>query len=164
MSRKIPETITEKEFIEIMKKTKPRHHRLAFALSFYAGLRVSEIVNLRPEHIDKGRRLINIKQGKGNKDRNVGLPPQVIRGINGLPIGCGVRALQVAFKKKAKEVLDKDLHFHTLRHSSATYYLNEKKWDLRSVQVLLGHSRIDTTVIYTHVSPENIVEKMWEGK
>jgi len=160
--RKIPETISEEEFLSILKSTIRPHHKLAFALGFYAGLRVSEVVNLKPDNIDRGRKLLLIKQAKGKKDRNIPIPPQVIRGLKHLPIKCGVRALEIAFKKIAKKVLDKDLHFHILRHSAATYYLIKKKWDLRSVQVLLGHSRIQTTEIYTHVNPKNLVDKMWD--
>lgn len=160
--RKIPEIIKEKELIEVIKKTKQKHHKLAFALGFYQAMRVSEIVNLRLDNIDKGQKLIKIKQAKGNKDRNIPIAPQVMNGLKNLPIKCGVRALEIAFKNRCKEVLGKDLHFHTLRHSGASYYLNDKKWDMRSVQIFLGHSRITTTEIYTHVSPENLIQKMWD--
>lgn len=162
VGRKIPETITEEELIKVLKATRKKHHRLAFALGFYECMRVSEVVNLLPEHVDRGQKLIRIKQGKGGKDRNIPINPKVMRGLSILPIKCGVRALQIAFKLKAKKVLGKDLHFHTLRHSGATYYLNVKKWSTRQVQVLLGHSKITTTEIYTHVSPIDLVERMWE--
>jgi integrase/recombinase XerD len=162
MARKIPETISEEELIKIVEGTEKVHHKLAFMLGFYQGMRVSEIVNLKPEHIDRGRKLLMIKQGKGKRDRNIPISPQVIRGLKHIPIGCGVRALEIAFKNKAKEILNKDIHFHILRHSSATYYLTKKKWDLRSVQVFLGHSRIQTTEIYTHVNPEDLVNRMWD--
>ena len=125
-------------------------------------MRISEIVKLKPENIDFGQKLIRIKQGKGGTDRNIPIAPEVLRGLKHLPIRCGVRALQVIFKKYVKLAgIDKDLHFHCLRHSGASHYLNKKKWDLRSVQVFLGHSRIDTTTIYTHVNPQDLVNKMW---
>jgi len=162
--RKIPEVITEEELIKLLNAVKHKHHKLAFALGFYEGMRISEIVNLKPENIDKEQRIIRIKQAKGSKDRNIPIAPEVMKGIKILPIRCGVRALEIAFKKKAKEVLGKDLHFHLLRHSGASHYLNKKKWDLRSVQVLLGHSRINVTEIYTHISPENLVNRMWDEK
>lgn len=162
MKRKIPETITEEEFIKIIKATKKKHHRIAFVLGFYGAMRVSEIVNLKPEHIDKGQRIIRIKQAKGHKDRNIPIPPQAVRGLSYIPIKCKVRALQIAFKRMSKEVLGKDLHFHSLRHSGATHYLNKKKWSTRQVQQLLGHSKIQTTEIYTHVTPEVLIERMWE--
>lgn len=160
---KLPETITEEEFIKILKITKKPHHKLAFMLGFYACMRVSEITGLQPDNIDNGQRLIRIKQGKGSKDRNIPLPPQVIRGLKHLPIKCGIRALEIAFKQKAKKVLQRDnIHFHSLRHSGATHYLSTKKWNIRQVQQMLGHSRITTTEIYTHVSPSDLVAKMWE--
>jgi integrase/recombinase XerD len=163
MSRKIPETIIEQEFIKLLKNTAKKHHRIAFILGFYGCMRVSEIVNLLPEHIDRGQRLIRIKQAKGNKDRNIPIPPQAVKGLSHIPIKCGVRSLQIAFKNKAKKVLDKDLHFHTLRHSGATHYLNKKKWSTRQVQQLLGHSKITTTEIYTHVTPQDLINEMWDN-
>lgn len=168
--RRIPEVLDEDEIISLIKGTKHQHHKLAFAIGFYQAMRISEIVKLKPEHIDKGKRLIKIKGSmsgggaKGDKDRNIPIAPQVLKQLRLLPIGCGVRALQIAFKKRVKESLNRtDLSFHSLRHSGASHYLNKKKWDLRSVQVFLGHSGIQTTEIYTHVSPENLIDKMWEN-
>ena len=164
MGRKIPITISEKELILIVKKVKNPKHKLAFMLGFYQCMRVGEVVSLLPSNIDKGMKLILIKQGKGDKDRNIPIAPEVIGGLRHLPVGVGIRALQKSFKKHSKIVIDKDIHFHTLRHSGATHYLNVKKWDIRQVQVFLGHSKIQTTEIYTHVSPQVLIDKMWEGK
>ena len=164
MGRKIPETISEKEFLQILKVTKKPHHRIAFLLGFYGAMRVSEIVNLKQEHIDRGQRIIRIKQGKGNKDRNIPLPPQAVRGLSHIPIPCGIRALQIAVKAKAKKALGVNFKFHGLRHSGASFYLNEKGWSTRQVQVLLGHSKVSTTEIYLHVTPTVLIDKMWEGQ
>lgn len=160
--RKIPETITEAEFIKLLKEVKKKHHKTAFLLGFYACMRVSEVVNLEPENIDKGQKLIRIKQAKGAKDRNCPLPPQLVRSLKEIPLKCNIRALQIAFKRYANTVLGKDLHFHSLRHSGATHYLNAKKWSTRQVQQLLGHAKIQTTEIYTHVSPAVLIDKMWD--
>ena len=162
MARKIPETITEEEFIKLLRAVKQKHHRAAFILGFYGAMRVSEIINLKPENIDKGQKIIRIKQAKGNKDRNIPLPPQAVKALSYIPIKCGVRALEIAIKNYGKKSLNKDIHFHTLRHSGATHYLNKKKWSTRAVQQLLGHSKIQTTEIYTHVTPQDLIEKMWE--
>jgi len=162
--RKLPETITEEEFIKILKATRKKHHRLAFILGFYGCMRVSEIVKLKPEDMDRGQRLIRIKQAKGNKDRNIPIPPQAVRGLSYLPIKCGVRALEIAINKISLKAIGKKIKFHTLRHSGATYYLNKKKWSIRQVQQLLGHSKIQTTEIYTHVTPQDLIDKMWEEK
>jgi len=162
MGRKIPETLSEEEIIKLLESIKKPKYKLSIALGFYQGMRVSEIVNLKPENVDKGQKLIRIKQAKGKKDRNIPIAPQVMKGLKHLPIGRSVRTLERIFKDKCKSLFDKDLHFHTLRHSGASYYLNKKKWDLRSVQVFLGHSKIATTEIYTHVSPQDLLERMWE--
>jgi integrase len=161
MKRKIPETITEEEFIKLLKAVKKNHHRIAFILGFYGCLRVSEVVNLRQQHIDRGQRLLRIKEAKGNKDRNIPIPPESVRGLSHIPVKCGVRALQIAIKHYGKLTLDKDIHFHTLRHSGATHYLIKKKWDTRYLQQLLGHASLDTTQIYTHVKPDILIDKMW---
>jgi len=158
----IPEIISEQELIKILSETKNLNHRTAFIFGFYEGMRVSEIVNLKPEHIDKGQKLIRIKSGKGNKDRNIPIAPEVMPYLKHIPLTCGIRTLEIAFKSKGKKILNKNIHFHTLRHSSASHYLNVKKWDLRSVQVFLGHSRVATTEIYTHVSPMDLIRKMWD--
>jgi len=160
--RTIPDTITERELLEILKFTKKQHHRLAFILGFYEALRVSEVVALKPEHVDKERKLLLIKQAKGNKDRNIPIAPQILRSLKYLPIKCGMRALQHAFNIKTQKALNKRLNFHLLRHSGATYYLNEKGWSTRQVQTLLGHSRITTTEIYTHVQPTDLINLMWD--
>lgn len=160
--KKLPETISEIDFIKLINNTKAKHHRLAYLLGFYQAMRVSEVVNLKPEDIDEGQKIIRIKNAKGSKDRNIPIAPQVWKGLKILPIKCGVRALEISFKKIAKKTLNRDLHFHSLRHSGATYYLNDKKWDSRQVQVFLGHSSLQTTQIYTHVKPQDLVNLMWE--
>lgn len=160
--KKIPETINEEEFLKLIRAVKRQHHRIAFILGFYGCMRVSEIVKLKKENIDRGQRLIRIKEGKGKKDRNIPIPREAVRGLSHIPLDCGVRALQIAFKGYSNKVLKKDLHFHSLRHSGATHYLNKKRWNLREVQQLLGHSRLDSTAIYTHISPQGLIDKMWE--
>lgn len=163
MAKKLPETISEEEITKVLNITKNKRHRVAFALGFYQAMRISEIVSLKKADIDYGQKLIRIKQGKGSKDRNIPISPKVLPGLKYLPLECGVRALQIAFKKAIKKAdIDKNVHFHSLRHSGASYYINKKGWDLRSVQVLLGHSRISTTEIYTHVMPQDLINKMWD--
>lgn len=164
MVTKLPVTITEAELLEIIKNTKKSNHKIAFALGFYQGMRISEIVNLQPENIDLNQKLIRIQNAKGHKDRNIPISPKIIRKLKHIPVGCSVRTLERSFKKSVvKAGITKQLYFHCLRHSSATHYLNQEKWDIRYVQQFLGHSRLDTTQIYTHVSPQNLLEKMWGG-
>jgi integrase/recombinase XerD len=162
---KLPETLTEPEFEQLIKATLKTHHKAAFALGFYQGMRVSEIVNLKQEHIDEGQHIIRIKQGKGGKDRNIPIAPKMLKGLKHVPIGCGVRSLEIAFKSTLKRAgINKDLHFHSLRHSCATHLLNVQKWNIRQVQQFLGHANLNTTQIYTHVSPQDLVDLMWGGK
>lgn len=168
MVRKIPETITEEDFVKAIRKEKKPKKRLGYMLGFYQCLRVSEVVNLEPENVRLSEHLIQIKEGKGKKDRHIPIikplllrPQEVKLSLRHLPVGVGVRALQLSFKKLCKEVLGKDLHFHTLRHSGATWLLNKKKWDIRQVQQFLGHSKIQTTEIYTHVTPTTLISLEW---
>lgn len=159
--KKLPKTISEQEFLDKIKTVTNPKHKLAFMLGFYECMRVSEIVNLKQEHIDKDRGFIHIIAGKGNKDRDIPLMPPVTRGLTNLPIELTRQALHYA----TKSTFGKDVHFHTLRHSGATYYLNEKKVGIRQLQILLGHSRIDTTQIYTHISPTELkaaFEDVWK--
>jgi len=159
---KLPEIITEEELQKILKVTKKPKHKLAFALGFYQAMRISEVVKLKTENINKGQKLILIKQAKGKKDRNIPIAPEVMNGLKHLPIGVGVRALQKSFKKYLKIALDRDdLSFHSLRHSGVTHYLTKKKWNSLEVQRFAGHSKISTTELYTHISPENLVDRMW---
>lgn len=161
MGTKLPETISEEELIKIIEATKRPHHKLAFALGFYECMRVGEIVNLLPENIDHNAKLIMIKQAKGSKDRNIPIAPELMKGLKHLPIKCGIRALEIIFKKKAKEILNRDLHFHNLRHSGITHYIVKKHWSSLEVQRFAGHSKIATTQIYTHVNPTDLVNRMW---
>ncbi len=168
MKRKIPETISEEELIKILKLVKKDNHKLAFLLGFYQAMRISEISKLRPENISKEQHLIKIKQSKGNKDRNIPIikplllnERAVLNALNKLPVNCGNRALEIAFKNYCKKVLNRNLHFHSLRHSGASWLLNEKKWDIRQIQIFLGHSKIQTTEIYTHVNPQNLIDLEW---
>lgn len=162
MEIKLPEIITEKELIAILKATKRTHHRFAFALGFYECLRISEVVKLQPEDINKQLKLLYIKQAKGHKDRNIPIAPEIMSGLKHLPIKCGIRALQIAWNNITEKVLGRRLKFHLLRHSGITHYLTAKKWNSLEVQRLAGHSKISTTEIYAHINPTHLVDRMWE--
>jgi integrase len=168
MSKKLPDTITEEELFKIVKATHLPKYKLAFMLGFYQCMRVSEVAKLRKENVNKLQKLLYIKQAKGHKDRNIPIAPEVITKLKYLPCGSdyakdkGVRAIQYAFGNVTKRVLGRKLNFHILRHSGITHYLVKKKWSSLQVQRLAGHSRISTTEIYTHINPEDLVNRMWE--
>lgn len=150
---KLPETISEEEFIQGLRKVKKNTTKLAFMLGFYQCMRVSEVINLKTEDVDYNRGFIHIKQSKGKKDRMIPIIDKIKRYLKYLPINVTRQALHKATKKYYHPH-----HFHTLRHSGATYYLNIKKIGLRQLQQFLGHSRLDTTQIYTHVTPDDLKE------
>lgn len=151
MPLRIPKTISNDEFQAQWKKCKDNKLKLAFLLGFYQCMRVSEVVKLSKQDCDLDRGFIHIKEAKGGKDRQVPIMRPVFHGLRYLPVTYSIRTLQRAVKKYWP-----DLHFHSLRHSGATFYLNDKKVDIRQIQVLLGHSRLDTTQIYTKVTPDNL--------
>ena len=151
--KRLPKTITEAEFVEGMRKVKKKHIKLAFLLGFYQCMRVSEVVSLKREHVDFERGFLHIKDAKGGVDRDVPIMKPVKSMLKFLPVGVGVRALQFQVKRYWPQ-----LHFHCLRHSGATFYLNDKKIDIRFIQQLLGHKQLSTTQIYTHITPNQLKE------
>jgi integrase/recombinase XerD len=148
-------------------------HRAVFMVCYGAGLRISEAVSLKPAHIDSGRMLIRVEQGKGAKDRYVQLSPRLLAVLREYwrrqrPLGpwlfpaikphkhiSPATIQQVCRECAVMAGLDKRITAHTLRHSFATHLL-ENGEDIRVIQVLLGHKRIDTTARYTRVAPAKI--------
>jgi len=162
--RKLPITLSEGEFLELIKKTNDPKLKLAFMLGFYCGMRVSEVVKLMPEDVDFRRGFIHIRQSKGKKDRDIPIPKPVLRGLRHLPVNKSVRTLQRAIKTAGKNVLNKDIHFHCLRHSCATWLLNKHKKDIRTIQQYLGHASISSTQIYTHITSDVLkkeIDDIW---
>ena len=103
---------------------------------------------------------LNITQAKGNKDRVTSRPKRMNEiALNLLPLKIPRRSLQNFTEKLGLKVLNKKISFHTLRHSFATHFFNKTDGDMRTLQMLLGHSRMDTTSIYAHVNPEKAIQK-----
>lgn len=121
-----------------------------------------DVPPLTKEQIDFKRNCIKVISGKGKKDRVVPLPKRISeKTANMLPLKIKRSGLQRFTKALAKKVLNKNINFHTFRHSFSTHYYGKTK-DIRALQVLLGHSRLDTTSIYAHVNPIEALEKARE--
>jgi site-specific recombinase XerD len=141
-----------------------------FMVAYDAGLRLSEILNLQVEDIDSQRMVIRVRQGKGKQDRYARLTPGLLKLLREywraerpetylFPGASKHKRYDLAtpgqlLKKACRRAgITKRVSMHTLRHSFATHLL-EAGVNLRVIQRLLGHGRIQTTVIYTHVSAE----------
>jgi site-specific recombinase XerD len=165
---KLPVVLSPEEVSRFFEHVGCLKHRAALMLCYGAGLRISEAVKIRVGDIDSDRMMIRVEEGKGGKDRYVALPQRLLKVLR-----CYWRAarpkdyffpswregrhmnqaaLSVACRHAAERAgIAKRVTAHTLRHSFATHLL-EQGTDTRVIQVLLGHSRIDTTARYTQVS------------
>jgi site-specific recombinase XerD len=173
--RKLPTVLSQEQVWKIITDPGNLKHRLILMTTYAAGLRVSEVIRLKPEHIDSQRMLIKVVDGKGRKDRYTMLSeklltelrryykachpqnylfPSSIKRKKGQPLS--YEAVRSIYEKARKKVGVKNGEgLHTLRHSFATHLL-EAGYDIRKIQVLMGHSRLSTTMIYLHVSRETL--------
>ncbi|KKN40784.1 hypothetical protein LCGC14_0730000 [marine sediment metagenome] len=162
----LPVAINEEEFTELIKYTKKDHHKLAFLLGFGSGLRVSEVVNLHPREVILKEKKIFVRQGKGRKDRVVPVPKGFkTKHLSLLPMKCGVRALQYAFRQSAKlsGLLDKKptSHFHSLRHGFASHAI-QRGIPIHDLRTLMGHTNISTTNVYLEMNPTQALKNYEE--
>ena len=164
--KKLPVALSYDEFIELLNHTRKKHHKLAFLLGFESGLRISEIVKLQQRDIDLKEKKIFIRQGKGSKDRIVGLPKHFkTEYLNLIPIKCGARSLEKVFKsacERAKLLANKpSLHFHSLRHGFGSHLAN-KGVPIHHIRTLMGHSNISTTNVYLELNPTQALKSVEE--
>ena len=168
---KLPEVLAEEEVISIIQKITNLKHRTMIMAGYAAGLRVSEIVNLKITDIDSKRMTIHLHGAKGKKDRIVPLSKKLLETLRayykeyrpkeylfegqdgGTYSPRSIQAILQNAKLKAK--VKKTGSIHMLRHSYATH-LMEGGTDIRIIQELLGHNSIKTTMRYTHVSKKDI--------
>jgi len=170
--KKLPNVLSKQEVQLLLQHTKNVKHKTMLSFVYACGLRIGELINLRISDIDFDRKTIHIKLSKGYKDRVIGLPqiiesmlkqyfklyrPKtfVIEGDHPGKIYSSRSAQQVLKKSVTLAGITKPVTMHWLRHSYATHLL-EAGTDTRYIQVLLGHSSIKTTEIYTHVSTNQI--------
>lgn len=167
--KSLPKVIDKQFLIENINSIENIKHRAILTLAYSTGMRVSEVVNLKIEHVDSKRMVINIIQGKGRKDRVVPLSVGVLDLLreyykiykpeeymfNGQN---SKKYSSTSCNQIVKKYLGKDYHMHMLRHSCFTTLL-EFGVDLRIIQKIAGHSNVKTTEIYTHVST-NLLSKV----
>lgn len=165
--KKLPVILSREEVTAILEAPKNLGHRTILSTMYAAGLRVSEVVHLKASDIDSSRNIILVRGGKGNKDRQVMLSPKLLELLRcywrwkrpkewlfpgqtpGQPISS--HAVFNACRKAAKAAgVSKPFHPHSLRHAFATHLL-EAGVDLRTIQILMGHSSLTTTARYLHV-------------
>src|SRR5258707_6916657 len=166
--RKLPVVLSPEEVARLLDAAPGLKYKAALSVAYGAGLRASEVISLKVEDIDSARMVIRVEQGKGRKDRYVMLSPHLLDLLRAWwkaarPQGwlfpgpdpakpITIRSLHSACRDAARKAgLDKPVSPHTLRHSFATHLL-EQKTDIRVIQVLLGHKKLDTTALYTRVA------------
>ena len=180
LPRTIPAVLSVQEAAALLAATRNIKHQAALVAAYGAGLRTSEVCRLRVGDVDSQRMALRVEQGKGSKDRYAMLSPVVLARLRAwwrvgraqgrmLPGGwlfpgldpmdpLTIRQLNRAVHDAASAAgITKRVTTHTLRHSFATHLL-ERKVDIRVIQVLLGHKRLDTTSIYAHVATDLLRE------
>jgi len=178
--QKLPVVLSRGEVARLIAACSNLKHQTALALAYGTGLRASEVSALKVGDIDSERMILRVEQGKGRKDRNAMLSPILLErlrfwwkvaraqgkmldggwlfpGLDPLE-SLSTRQLNRAIHVAARAAgIDKRVSMHTLRHSFATHLL-EQKVDIRVIQVLLGHKKLDTTAIYTQVATDILRE------
>lgn len=176
--RKLPIILSRGEVTQLIQGAGNLKHQAALSVAYGAGLRASEVVHLKVSDIDSDRMLIRVEQGKGSKDRHAMLSPTLLDmlrtwyrhakaqrmmlpggwlfpGIN--PINpLSTRQLnRIVHEAHARTTIDKPVNLHMLRHAFATHLL-EDGVDIRVIQVLLGHKKLETTATYSHVATRTL--------
>jgi site-specific recombinase XerD len=178
--RTLPVILSREEVSRLIGSAENLKHQTALAVAYGAGLRASEVVALKVGDIDSQRMTLRIEQGKGGKDRYAMLSPVLLErlriwwrvaraqgrmldggwlfpGLNPID-SLSTRQLNRAVHAAAQAAkIDKRVSMHTLRHCFATHLL-EQKLDIRVIQVLLGHKKLETTALYAQVATEILRE------
>lgn len=170
--KQLPKVLSKKEIMDMIKLTKNIKHKLVIQLLYSSGLRLQELINLKRMDVDLTRNCIIVRKGKGAKDRitllseNVKITLLKYYSMYQLHTAYVFQGRKGKYSKKSvQKILEKsailaNINYkvtpHMLRHSFATHLL-EAGTDIRYIQKLLGHSHLETTQIYTHVSQKDII-------
>jgi site-specific recombinase XerD len=177
---KLPVVLSKDEVARLIGATRNLKHQVALSLAYGTGLRVSEVVALKVTDIDSQRMTLRVEQGKGRKDRYAMLSPILLerlrvwwrvahaqgKMLDGGWLFPGMDPLDALTARQLNRAIhdaaitariDKRVSMHTLRHSFATHLLEQKE-DIRVIQVLLGHKKLDTTARYVQVATDILRE------
>ncbi|WP_228054973.1 site-specific tyrosine recombinase/integron integrase [Kordia antarctica] len=171
-TKKLPNILSQEEVLDLIRCTKNLKHRTIITLLYSCGLRVSEIINLKLSEIDIDRKQLVVRNAKGAKDRFVSLAESFLPLLSNYYYSYSPKIYFIEGKSNRKysaesirkfiksnckvAKITKNVTPHTLRHSYATHLL-ENGVDIRYIQTLLGHSRPETTMIYTHVQRKDLM-------
>ena len=171
-TKRLPEVLSREEVNRVITSLANIKHRVILMTAYSAGLRVSELVKLRQEHIDSSRMVIRVDQGKGKKDRYTILSQRLLKELRiyykayrpenwlfpakNLTQHISISSAQrIYYKAKKKAGITKTKGIHTLRHCFASHLL-EAGYDVRRIQILMGHKSLSTTMAYLHVSRQGL--------
>jgi integrase/recombinase XerD len=170
--RKAPVVLSQEEVARLLEAAPGLKYKAALSVAYGAGLRVSEVANLKVSDIDSERMTLRVEQGKGQRDRYVMLSPQLLEllrdwwraarpqvwlfpGQNPINPMTPRQLNRAVTAAKDLAGIAKRVSPHTLRHSFATHLL-EQGVDIRVIQVLLGHAKLETTALYTRVAVNTV--------
>jgi len=171
-TKRLPEVLSRGDVNRVISSPANIKHRVILMTAYSAGLRVSELVSLRQEHIDSSRMVIRVDQGKGKKDRYTILSQRLLKELciyykgyrpenwlfpaKNLIQHISISSAQrIYYKAKKKAGITKGKGIHTLRHCFASHLL-EAGYDVRRIQILMGHKSLSTTMAYLHVSRQGL--------